>query len=401
MLAKAWEIDIAGPWPSLYLDPRYSRLDLLVLDGNRPLAVLALFPETGRIISHSQMEKALAGRSLTVPFTPLENTIAAALPGISVVVCTRDRPLSLANCLRTLRALDYPEYEVIVVDNKSSSPQVYDTVLRSGFRYVREETVGLNWARNRGAAEARFEIVAYIDDDATASRGWLKGLAAGFADPEVSAVTGLVLPAELETEAQILFEQYGGMAKGFEVRRTRPENLSARNLIGVHQYGLGANMAYRKSVFSTAGMFDTALDVGTPSSGGGDLDMFHRLLASGLHMAYEPTAWVRHRHRRDREGLRRQIHANGRSFGVYLLKTWSRKTAPHGAVASYALTWFTSWILWRSLRSALRRRGSMPFDISWAELRGTLGAPFVYLSTYHHDQKCRGSKLRSGQNGCR
>ena len=214
----------------------------------------------------------------------------------------------------------------------------------------------------------------------------------------MSAVTGLVLPAELETDEQSLFEQYGGMGRGFSSRRIRPEVLGARELIGVHQYGVGANMAFRRAALEKIGLFDTALDVGTPSFGGGDLDMFHRVLAGGLTLMYEPAAWVRHRHRRDRMGLRRQIYSNGRAFGIYLIKIWRRRTAPRAAVAYYAARWVTDWLLARIVRRLLRR-DSFPLDISWAEFRGALRAPFAYLETYRSDNRVR-NKADRVRVGC-
>ena len=60
--------------------------------------------------------------------------------------------------------------------------------------------------------------------------------------------------------------------------------------------------------------------------------MFHRVLAAGLKLRYEPAAWARHRHRRDIEGLRRQIYNNGRSYGVLLLKIWKTRSVPRKAV---------------------------------------------------------------------
>jgi glycosyltransferase involved in cell wall biosynthesis len=71
--------------------------------------------------------------------------------------------------------LDYPEYEVVVVDNASRDPAVAEVVAQSGCRYVREDGPGLNWARNRGIEEANHDLIAFIDDDALAASGWLRG----------------------------------------------------------------------------------------------------------------------------------------------------------------------------------------------------------------------------------
>jgi len=131
-------------------------------------------------------------------------------PPITVVVCTRDRTATLARCLNSLRALSYQTFEVIVVDNAPAANDTAMLVERLSvewplLRYLREERPGLDWARNRGFAEARHEIVAYTDDDVRVDRNWLTGVASAFADPSVMLVTGLVAPAELETDAQVIF----------------------------------------------------------------------------------------------------------------------------------------------------------------------------------------------------
>ena len=159
----------------------------------------------------------------------------ADLPAISVVVCTRDRAASLQRCLESLGDLDYPSYEVIVVDNASVTAETAEVTARFPFRCVREERPGLDWARNRGIAEARHEIVAFTDDDVQVDRLWLRGIAEGFEEPDVMLVTGLTAPAELVTEAQVSFEfRYGGMSKGFRSNRWDPAELRPEQIIGAH-----------------------------------------------------------------------------------------------------------------------------------------------------------------------
>ncbi|MGH7230430.1 MAG: glycosyltransferase family 2 protein, partial [Nitrospiraceae bacterium] len=223
---------------------------------------------------------------------------APFLCSISVVVCTRDRSDLLAGCLQSLLALDYPNYEIIVIDNAPSSDETARLVAAYPVRYVREDRPGLDWARNRGIAEASHEIIAFTDDDARADPRWLQALANAFANPEIKAVTGLVAPAELETPAQHLFEfTYGGMGKGMQRRIVRTQSVSTQDLFWAHVLGVGANMAFRRDIFADIGAFDVALDVGTPSGSGGDLEMFHRLVAKGHTLVYEPAALVWHVHR--------------------------------------------------------------------------------------------------------
>lgn len=311
------------------------------------------------------------------------------LPTISVVVCTRDRAASLERCLESLAALDYPEFEIVIVDNAPATDETRTLVARFPVRYVREERPGLDWARNRGLAEARHGIVAYTDDDVRVDRRWLRGIALGFADPAVQLVTGLVAPAELETDAQVIFEDwYGGMGKGFRGRSHDADALGPRDRLGAHHLGVGANMAFRREWLARLGGFDTALDVGTASRGGGDLDAFHRTMAAGGTTRYEPRALVWHHHRREMSALRRQLADNGCAFGVFLLTRIARHERPRRAVLRYAIGTWLWWLLLRIPRWLLRRE-RLPLLLQAAELRGVVQAPWAWYASYRDDRRLR------------
>lgn len=296
---------------------------------------------------------------------------AVAIP-VTVAVCTRDRPDDLARCLDSLDRLADEAFEVLVVDNAPSSEATRLLVERRAHRvrYVREPRPGLDWARNRAIAEAAGDVIAFTDDDVEVDPGWLRALAAAFAgDDRVAAVTGLVLPAELETEAQVLFERYRGFGRGFVPRRVAPgAGPLARRYGAAGDYGTGANMAFRRSLFRRIGDFDPALDAGTPARGGGDLEMFFRVLKAGEVLVYEPRAIVRHRHRRSVDALRSQIEDHGVSFSAYLVRGAMAYPDERLALARLACWWWAKTafrVLWPKAEPAgpLRRLGL-------AELRG-------------------------------
>jgi O-antigen biosynthesis protein len=255
---------------------------------------------------------------------------AAALdpaPFISAVVCTRGRPARLRGCLRALSQQEYPAFEVVVVDNAAADGMVSDLVLASQgpgqdgplVRYVAEPRPGLSWARNAGIAAARGEIIAFLDDDEEPDRHWLAGLAAGFArGDDIGCVSGLVVPARLDTRAQELFEQLGGHCKG---RGCSPAVFSGCGpqspLYPLPPFGVGANMAFRRAALARIGGFDTALGAGTPTCAGEDTLALTLLLLSGYRVAYEPAALMRHHHREDLGGLRRQLHGYGIGLTAY------------------------------------------------------------------------------------
>lgn len=387
MLVKFAEIDLDKPIEPIYVDYRYQRLFVLVLWRGLPLGMLFLHchPEL-RTLSVEQLQHEIMKQfgwsvweqAVTGALNRLEPVLGRALPPISVVVCTRDRALSLKNTLRSLSRLDYPEYEVVVVDNCSRDDATRRAVAESGFRYVREDRPGLDWARNRGVREARYDIIAFIDDDAVALPSWLRGIAHGFEDSSVMAVTGNVLAAEIETAAQNDFERYGGMSKGFVPYTIRREEISQRDLFRSSNWGVGANMAFRRSLFDAIGGFDIALDVGTPTCGGGDIEFFYRTVAAGHALRYEPAATVRHTHRRDQASLRRQIYNNGRSFAAYLMTIGRNEPERRRAVLWFGLRWWLwEWLLKRVLTS-IRQRDRWTLRFALIELWGACSAPEAY-----------------------
>jgi glycosyltransferase involved in cell wall biosynthesis len=396
---KLAEVDLTRPLMPIYVEPRYNQLYLLISYGKQPLGTLMLrCRSTMRTLSAEELqaeilqgfgwsvwEQAVTGDLLPQPHA------GSALPAISVIVCTRDRALSLERCLQSLQKLDYPAFEVVVIDNCSRDPNVARVVAESGFRYVREDRPGLDWARNRGFAEAQYDIVAYIDDDALAAPTWLQGVAQGFADAEIMAVTGLVLPAEIETAAQSDFETYGGMNKGFAAYTIRREQLGDQRLFWSSGWGVGANMAFRRSLFEKIGGFDVALDVGTPTCGGGDIEFFYRTVARGYALRYEPAARIRHVHRRDGASFRRLVYNNGRSFPAFLLTIARNEPHQRLNVLWFALRrWMWSWLLRRLIRSVVKR-DNWTFRLALIELWGSFSA----LKAYRASQRIAAQQLES------
>jgi len=302
---------------------------------------------------------------------------AGPAPFVTVAVCTRNRPDDLARCLEAIAELDYPSFEVVVVDNAPSDDRT-EQLVRGRFpqvRYVREPRPGLSNARNRAIAEARGEIVAFTDDDVVVDRGWVGAIARVFAEnPGVVGLTGLVVPLELETEAQILFEVHGGFGRGFarQLYRYQPGHPGTQATYqGTGRFGTGANMAYRRSLFAQIGGFDPALGVGTSTQGGEDLEMFFRLLRAGHTLAYEPAAMVRHRHRRDYDALRRQLENNGLALAAYHGRCALIFPEQRAVFVRLHLWWLWAWHIKRLLQS-LTRPHRFPRGLILAELRGYL-----------------------------
>jgi GT2 family glycosyltransferase len=314
-------------------------------------------------------------------------SISGAFPLVTVSVCTRDRSNDLVHCLNGLIKLSYPNLEVIVIDNAPVT-DITERLVRQQypfFRYCREPRPGLDWARNRAIMEATGDIIAYIDDDAVADPGWITALMKTFAESsEIMAVTGLVVPLELETEAQYLFEVYGGFGKGFERKWgwLDPSFDYKDRFPYCTRFGSGTNMAFRRKIFDHIGLFDPALDVGTPTAGGGDLEILFRLLQSGYVLVYEPSAIVRHRHRSDDDGLKKQIASWGTGFYAYLVRTALAYPKERIGVLRFGLWWFWKRDVRRwldSYRPKYQDRLGGLRSLIRSELGGSLLGPLFYL----------------------
>lgn len=391
---KVIDLELTEPLYDVRAGTRYGAVRALVRLQGAPLGSIELPLDDGvvsvRVVAQTIYEHLawpLARQYLLDQFAqPLSAPVESVTwPALSVIVCTRNRPADLATCLESLLDLEYPgDLEVIVVDNAPADDRSARLVQErfSGVHYVREERPGLNRARNRGVAEARYDIVAFVDDDVVVDRSWARALARVFVrHPGVMAVTGLVAPLELETAAQAAFEHYGGFGRGY-IRRWAGVNRAggeraATEHIAVARFGTGANMAYRRGVFSRVGGFDPALDVGTPTSGGGDLEMFFRVLKAGYPLVYEPEAIARHRHRREAPALRAQITNNGVGLYAFLARCFWHFPEERLPVARHALWWFLYWFVWRLVRSFFQ-----PINTSralvLAEWRGALSGPWRY-----------------------
>jgi GT2 family glycosyltransferase len=260
--------------------------------------------------------------------TPLREVIAPlsgeSLPA-SVIICTRDRPEQLARCLISFKNQTLTPTEVIVVDNASVDDRTRSVALEAGVRYVREDEPGLDIARNTGAAAASCPVVVYTDDDTVLHPTWLQRMVAAFDDPGIWAVTGQVLPAELETAAQAVFEKAWGLGKGYERLDYGPAFYEQTRRRGCPVWGIGAgaNMAFRREVFDRLGGFDERLDVGAAGCSG-DSEYWYRILSAGGVCRYEPSAVIYHYHRRDFEGLAQQLRAYMRGHVVALLVQYER-----------------------------------------------------------------------------
>ena len=257
----------------------------------------------------------------------------APLCSLTIAICTKDRAERLSRLLDNLARLTassaFTFTEVLVIDNAPSDASTADTV--SDFkdvRYVVEPKAGLNFARNCALANARGELLAFLDDDVVVDSGWLNGLAIAYRSaPDAGGFTGLVMPYKLDTDARVAFEARGGFGRGFERREWKATSFVYElHPVGAGLLGAGCNMAFKTDLLRDIGGFDDALDTGAPLPGGGDLDIFYRVLRTGRPIIYEPRYAVYHEHRETIQQLRRQYWTWGLGMMAFLAK--SMRTDP-------------------------------------------------------------------------
>lgn len=216
-------------------------------------------------------------------------------PLISAIICTYNREQYLGLAIDSLLKQDFPEFEVIVVDNASTdgTRQVVEARLpHAKLRYIYEPITGLSVARNTGAKIAQSPILAYLDDDAIATPQWLRMLYSAYENHPKLAIAGgkvtLIWPEGI-TSPPWLSDNLAG-------------NLGAYNLgeqwVDIKNPGLtprGLNYSIRRSFLEKIGGFDINLGrVGKRLLSNEELQMTELALQDGWQVAYIPEALVAH-----------------------------------------------------------------------------------------------------------
>lgn len=218
-------------------------------------------------------------------------------PALSIVICTYNRDNYLQHCLDHLSRQSIPNnlFEILVINNQSTDnteavclkfQEDHPEIL---FKYHTETRQGLSYCRNTGIAESKADIIAFIDDDAYADQDFATNLIAYFREhPEVDAIGGRVTP-DYHSRPPSWMSKYllplvaaldkGEYAKPFKGFR----------------FPIGANMAFRRSIFPETEAFHTGLGrKGSFLGSGEEKDLFYRLKRQKGNIHYVPTVHVRH-----------------------------------------------------------------------------------------------------------
>jgi GT2 family glycosyltransferase len=198
-----------------------------------------------------------------------------------VIICTKNRPTQLPDCLRTVDADLGPDDQAIVVEDGNSAVAPTLTDLRGNWLHLQEHDHWKTWSMNRGLERATHDIVLFTDDECRVPRGWIDGMVAAFADPKVGIAFGKV-DGMTHIEGKPHPYPPPGPAPAFP-----------------WLYSHGASMAVRRNALEAIGGFDERLGPGRPTGTGEEPDVILRLADAGYKCVIAPAPTVQHLEWRD------------------------------------------------------------------------------------------------------
>lgn len=256
-------------------------------------------------VTQADRKEKLAAASLRSIWKQLPGAIHEQyeLPKVSVVVCSYNGARTLRGCLESLMRLDYPDYEVILVDDGSRDATASIAAEFPQVIYHHQENRGLSVARNVGASLATGQVVAYTDDDCVADEHWLRYLVQAMQDQEVAAIGGPNLPPPTDCwVAKCVAASPGG-----------PSHVMLDDRYAEHVPG--CNLAFYRDELLALGGFDPQF-----RQAGDDVDICWRLIDAGKKIGYAPGAMVWHHRRSNVRAYIKQQQGYGRSEAMVHFK---------------------------------------------------------------------------------
>jgi GT2 family glycosyltransferase len=234
-------------------------------------------------------------------------------PGITVVICTRNRGATVVRAVRTVLLNDYPHFAVIVVDqsdNESTREALQPFLQDPRVQYLRMLTRGLAAGRNFGIQAAQSQYIALTDDDCEVPRHWLRAMIEAFAvDGHIGVVFGNVVPASHDHK------------RGFVPAYERQAPFLARGMRDKHEVeGVGGCMGLRRSVWCTLGGFDEMLGLGAPFQAGEESDFAVRTLLAAYFVYETPAVHLVHHGFYTWDEGRSVVHRNWFGTGAMIVK---------------------------------------------------------------------------------
>lgn len=302
----------------------------------------------------------------------------------SLVVATirgAEELTGLIESLRTTQHLAREDFEVIIVDNATTSQQeVVALCTKHGLTYLHCAVPGKSNALNHGINGAQGKYIVFTDDDARVENDkWLNTLLAHFkSNTNLGYVSGNVIAAETKTAPQQMWEKKGALSKGDEQRhwsqadfanyRWQPWPLAL--------FCAGANCVIPKEILLQVNGLCTLLGPGAPVPHGESLEVVYRIIKAGYEVLYDPASVVLHNHPETATGVKQRLY-------VYDVGN----TAIHAHIFSKhrdyrSLLWALGGQQCHVLKKMLLRLSGkyhLPMSYLWHSLKGTLVGNFVYI----------------------
>ncbi len=258
----------------------------------------------GLVGRQRHIKPALHAVSKAMAMVPFSNHLYQ--PFISVVVCSYNGSSTIRDTLSALMKLDYPKFEVIVI-NDGSKDNLVSIVNEYPVKLITTLNKGLSSARNTGMNNAKGEIVAYIDDDAYPEEHWLHYLAYAYTNSTHAAMGGPnIIPAEDGPIATCVANAPGG-----------PVHVLSTDEIAEHIPG--CNFSVRRDVLMKVGGFDPIY-----RAAGDDVDMCWRIQEAGYTIGFHPSAVVWHHRRNSLKAYWKQQQGYGKAEALLEAK-WPEK----------------------------------------------------------------------------
>lgn len=215
----------------------------------------------------------------------------------SVVIPTYKREESLFETLNSLQKQSYKDFDILVVDNAVSDSlknRIENLIKESEItiKYIPEPRLGLHYGRNRGAIEAKTDILIYTDDDTLFPENWVEQIILSFKNPKVGAVGGKVLPKiDLNSKNKVITEWFLKNAKGYLSLLDMGESEFTLPKGNYNIYG--CNMAIRRTALVEVGGFNPEL-YGDTNLGDGETGTLKKIQNKGWDLLYSPTVFLYH-----------------------------------------------------------------------------------------------------------
>jgi GT2 family glycosyltransferase len=225
------------------------------------------------------------------------------VPKVSVIVCSYNGGQTLESCLRSLKKIDYPDYEVVVVDDGSTDNTKEILSHHPWVNAIHQTNHGLSVARNVGASAAKGDIIAYTDSDCMADPDWLYYLVGTLLSGDYAGVGG----PNISPPAQNWHQACVAAAPG------GPSHVLLTDVVAEHIPG--CNMAFHRWAFEKVGGFDPEY-----RKAGDDVDFCWRLQQEGEVIAFSPSAIVWHYRRFTLKAFRKQQEGYGEAESLLRFK---------------------------------------------------------------------------------